>query len=516
MTPAVLARAYVRDYARNPVNPLLLVAAPLVFVTLSAGALADFADLLGGTGERVAIEANSAGWAAAFLAGVAGLFQVLGAREADRRLSLAGAGPGRVVVARMAAALALALVATAGALLALAARAGIADAPRAIPATAMFAVIYVAIGALVGAVVRSDLNGAVVLLLVWILDVFLGPTMVAGDAALTRAFPTHFPSLVVVDAASGHAGPVSDLVASLAWTVAAPAVAATALWLGLRPAPARRGATAIPAARRPGPAPPPPRGSPPSRAVPARRLLAGIDCGLRQYRRNRPLWALLTAVPAIFILLAVAVTPDDAIAVALTEGGRSALATVPMPDLHVATMGTLAIAALSGLAGVFVACDAGEADRRLAVAGFRSGELLLARGVVVATAALLVTAVSLGVTALVLRPERWGAYVAANLLIAAAYAALGVLLGPPAGRIGGLYLVFLIPFVDLGIGQSPMLRPEPPGWAELLPGYGASRLLVDAAFTAEFSEPRGVVIALAWVAALAGLAAAVLRRATSP
>ncbi|MBY0396431.1 MAG: ABC transporter permease, partial [Thermoleophilia bacterium] len=232
--------------------------------------------------------------------------------------------------------------------------------------------------------------------------------------------------------------------------------------------------------------------------------------------RNRPLWALLTAVPAIFILLAVAVTPDDAIAVALTEGGRSALATVPMPDLHVATMGTLAIAALSGLAGVFVACDAGEADRRLAVAGFRSGELLLARGVVVATAALLVTAVSLGVTALVLRPERWGAYVAANLLIAAAYAALGVLLGPPAGRIGGLYLVFLIPFVDLGIGQSPMLRPEPPGWAELLPGYGASRLLVDAAFTAEFSEPRGVVIALAWVAALAGLAAAVLRRATSP
>ena len=47
------------------------------------------------------------------------------------------------------------------------------------------------------------------------------------------------------------------------------------------------------------------------------------------------------------------------------------------------------------------------------------------------------------------------------------------LLGPLLGRVSGVFVAFLLPFVDLGIGQSPMLRSEPLAWAKLLPGTAA-------------------------------------------
>ena len=236
MTAALLTRRYLAEYARNPLNLILLVVVPVVFVTLSAGALADFAEILGGAGGTASIEANTAGWAAAFLAGVAGYFQVRSSGEADRRLAIAGGAPGRVVAARIGSGLALALVASAGALVALAVRTGIDDVPRVVAATLMYAVIYVAIGAIVGALVRDEVNGSVIILFIWFLDVFFGPTMSGSDAFITRLFPTHFVSLFTVDAATGHGGPLSDVGWALIWTVGALVVAAAVYVATTRPA----------------------------------------------------------------------------------------------------------------------------------------------------------------------------------------------------------------------------------------------------------------------------------------
>jgi hypothetical protein len=216
---ALLVRRYLAEYARRPVNLVLLVVVPVVFVALSAGVVADFARLLGGAGDASSLEAATAGWAAAFLAGVAGLFHVLGSRDADRRLALAGTGPHRIVVARLASGLVLALLAAGGALLALAVRTGIGDPARTLGATVMFAVVYLAIGAAVGATVGDEVNGSLLVLLVWILDVFLGPAMAGGSSLLTRVLPTHFVTLVMMDAATRHAGPLGDLGAALVWTV---------------------------------------------------------------------------------------------------------------------------------------------------------------------------------------------------------------------------------------------------------------------------------------------------------
>src|SRR5262245_20813301 len=151
MTTTLLIRRFLSDYARNTVNLLTLVLVPVVFVVVAAGPLADAAELLGGASGDLAVEMATAGWAAGFLAGVAMYFQIAAARDADRRLVISGLRPGRLVSARLLTGLGLALVAAAAALIALQLRTGIAFPAKAAAGTVMFAIIYVAIGAGVGA-----------------------------------------------------------------------------------------------------------------------------------------------------------------------------------------------------------------------------------------------------------------------------------------------------------------------------------------------------------------------------
>jgi hypothetical protein len=119
---------------------------------------------------------------------------------------------------------ALAVVASAAAVITLAARTGIGQPGRVVAATFMFAVIYMAIGALVGALVASPVNGIVLIFFVWITDAMFGP--VFGSPTLAgRAFPTHFLTLWITDLPSHHAGRIGDLGWGLVWTAGAAIVA---------------------------------------------------------------------------------------------------------------------------------------------------------------------------------------------------------------------------------------------------------------------------------------------------
>jgi hypothetical protein len=141
---------------------------------------------------------------------------------------------------------------------------------------------------------------------------------------------------------------------------------------------------------------------------------------------------------------------------------------------------------------------------------------LAARLAVIGAATALATAVSLVVAATVFDPRQWGWYAAGNALVAVTYALLGVLIAPVFGRVAGVFIAFLIPFLDVGIGQSPMLRGEPAGWAQYLPGYGGYRVLIDGGLTAGFDETRSLLIALAWIAALAVAATILVQRTIRP
>lgn len=494
MTGALTWR-YLTEYTRRPLNLVLLAVVPVIFVTMSAGAIADFARILGGEANLGQLEAATAGWAAAFLSGVAGFFHVTGSRDPDRRLAAAGSNTARVVTARVVSSTVLAAVASAGALLALAVRADLADPGRAVGATIMFAVIYLAIGVTVGAWVRSEVNGSLLIIFIWMFDVFLGPAMGRADSLITRFFPSHFPTLVMLDAATTHAGPLGDLGGSLAWTIGAVAIAVVSLLATTRPASNRK----------------------------TRHVVGGLArtwIGLRyvwkEYRRNSALWVLLVGLPLFFITLSIAVTPDDPAPVELVENAQTSISILSMTEVHGAVMVAITVAFLAGLAGLFVVLGSAEGDRRLVLAGFKPREVLASRLGVITLAAVLVSAVSLAVTAASFQPETWVTFTAATLAVAATYAMIGVVIGLLAGQLGGLYLMFLLPFLDVGLAQNIMFDAAPPSWAAWMPAHGAVRVLIDGAFTPAFDETGGLALALAWLLGLAAAAAGVFHGTSAP
>ena len=94
--PLLLTRRFITDYVRNPVNLIVLVLVPLVFVVVAARSLADTMELLGGS-IGPALQTVTAGWAAGFLSGLAMYFQIRSARAADRRAGDVGHLRGRPV-----------------------------------------------------------------------------------------------------------------------------------------------------------------------------------------------------------------------------------------------------------------------------------------------------------------------------------------------------------------------------------------------------------------------------------
>ena len=99
--------------------------------------------------------------------------------------------------------------------------------------------------------------------------------------------------------------------------------------------------------------------------TPPDQLIAALRAGARDWARNRVLWALLAVVPAMFILLATAVTPSKLIRMPVTEAGRSTGKIVNLASIHPATMAPIASASL---AGMFIMLDSRAGDQRLVLA----------------------------------------------------------------------------------------------------------------------------------------------------
>lgn len=490
----LLTWRYLADYARRPINLVLLVLVPVIFVALAAGAIADFARIVGGVQDASQLAAPTAGWAAAFLAGVAGFFHILGSRQADLRLSMAGMGTSRVLAGRLISASILAILAAGAAVGALALRTGIAEPGRVIAGTLMFALIYLGIGAAVGASIHNEVNGSLTVIFIWMVDVFLGPAMAGGGVWVTRLFPTHFATLVMLDASSGHAGALGDLGWALAWTVGSLAMA---IWLYSVRSSTRTGALH-------------------AKSSSWSRLSTGLKLGFREYRRNIAMWVLLVVVPVFFISLSFYITPEEPAPIELADGGSVATRIVSMVDVHGAIMVPITIGFLAGLAGLFIVQGSIEADARLSLAGFRTREILASRLGVIAVAALLTTAVSLAVTAVDFSPQNWAWFAAGNVAVASIYGMVGVLVGVVFGRLGGLYVMFLLPFVDVGIAQNVMFSAAPPDWGVFLPAWGAVKILVDAAFTGGFDQGGALLGTLAWLVALGAANAVVFSRIARP
>jgi hypothetical protein len=205
--------AFAREQLRSPSSLVLLIAVPAVFVFASAGVLSDFAEALGGSLAGEAASALGAGWAAAFIAGTLGFFAASSSRGADRRLVVAGSGPSRVAASRIVASLLLALIAATAGFAALEIRTGVAHPLHAAAAVFAFALIYLAIGVLIGSVISGQLEGALAVTFIFLLDVFSGPGMSADAApwSISRKAAD-----VLISAGLGRGSPASDWLALIA------------------------------------------------------------------------------------------------------------------------------------------------------------------------------------------------------------------------------------------------------------------------------------------------------------
>ena len=544
---------FLREAARVPATWVVLLVVPVVFVRVAAPTLTDAARILAGASQRVPVDAVAAGWSAAFVTALAGFFQVFEGRTVDRRLALAGLPARWVTTGRLLTGLLVAAVAVAASLVTLRVSSTGTLSSRAVAATAASAVIYLAVGLAVGVIARTAVGGVTTILFVWILDTFFGPAMNGTTSPVTRVLPLHFVTLWLLESPTRHGGPEPWL-GVVVWVLTALVVAAATLvlvnglrlrsprrhrWAPVPPSTPTAGAASGSATGSTSDATPSDdaRGAPhvgrapdspaarvqvttvPRRATRARarvyapRGLALVTAGGRDMARTAALWSLLVVVPGVFIVLAAWTTPHGREPVSVLEAGRVQQWWFDPALIHAGTMAPVAIAALSMLVGVYVAADTRPGDQRLAWAGMPAAAVAGTRVLLAAGASVAVTVVSMAVTATLFTPARWAPYLAGNALLGVTYASLGVLMGARTGRVTGTFLAFLLPFLDVGLTQSPMLRAVPPLWASLLPGSAPTRVLLDGALTPGFDRGWQLLVAAAWAVLATLLAGAAVRRA---
>lgn len=240
------------------------------------------------------------------------------------------------------------------------------------------------------------------------------------------------------------------------------------------------------------------------------RTRTAASMAFREQVRRPLVLVLMVVIPAYVITRSIAETLPTPRRIGLPDG---VYVTTTMKSLHGAGMGGVVVAFVAALLGVFVMQSALEGDRRLVVAGYRPGETVLARLLVLGAGTLLVVAVSAVVTAVSFDPASWIPLIASLMLLGLIYAAIGALAGALLDKLAATYLMLFLVMTDIGVVQTPMFHVTPPRLAVLLPGYGPSRMMYDGAFSTAFHAATELVLALAWTTALGVAVAVVLRRA---
>jgi hypothetical protein len=234
-----------RELARRPLLLVLLVALPFFFITRAIASTVPQPRLvpLPGGGEVLSNmqDVHGATMAAitiAFLAGLCGLYVLQSAREADRRLVVAGFRPAEVVLPRLASIGAATAIVVVVSMLVTA----ISFTPEQwvpfVVANLLVGLIYSAIGALAG-VGLGRLGGTYFMLFLPMVDLGIAQTPMFGDGmpdGWAYLFPGYGAGRVAVDAAFSptfHAG--GQLALATLWAVAALTAVAWLLsrWLGI-------------------------------------------------------------------------------------------------------------------------------------------------------------------------------------------------------------------------------------------------------------------------------------------
>jgi len=230
--------------------------------------------------------------------------------------------------------------------------------------------------------------------------------------------------------------------------------------------------------------------------------------GVLEHARTPVLLALLLFLPAYFIGVAVLVLPDTELPVTVADETTM----VALPDLVAALMTPTVGALVGGIVGLFLMQSSRDVDRRLVVCGFRHVEVVLSRLALVATGAVLVTGVAVGVALLLFSPTSVWLFVGATLVAAVLYGLVGIVIGVLLNKLAGVYVMVFGPLVDIILLQNP-LASDTAWWVRLFPGHYVAAAAVDASFRSGF-DWWNVVPIVGTLVALVGLATGALYAAS--
>jgi hypothetical protein len=240
------------------------------------------------------------------------------------------------------------------------------------------------------------------------------------------------------------------------------------------------------------------------------RTRTATAMALRDQLRRPLVPILLVIVPGFIVIWSVAITQATPRRIELPGG---VWVTTTMKELHGPEMAKFSVAVVAALVGVFVMQSALQGDRRLVVAGFRARETVIARLLALAAATGVVVIVAALANAISYDPASWLPVIAALLLIGLIYASVGALAGALLDKLAATYLILFLVLVDLSVMQTPMFHATPARFAEFLPGYGPTRVMLEGSYSHSFNAGYELTLALAWAAVLVTAVYLVLRRA---
>ena len=245
------------------------------------------------------------------------------------------------------------------------------------------------------------------------------------------------------------------------------------------------------------------------------RTATAFTIGVREQVRNYVLIALLIVLPISFITLAFAVTQDVEMPVRTLVDGETTTVMRGMPAVHGVIMTPITSALIAGLAGLFLMREAKDTDGRLAVAGYRAWQVITARFGILVAITLIVTGISVGVMLVDFRPENLWWFVAAMVVVSVTYGLIGMLVGAVFDRLAGMWLMLILPMLDIGLFQDPLfIQSEPEWWMKILPGYSPVRVMVDTGLTTDVDTALFLVWAVGYLLVLATLTIGVYYRVT--
>ena len=226
----VAIRHSLAGHARNRLAAVLLVVFVPVWYLL-IGAMIPHASVgfrLRATGTTLLVDGHNLSLISAGLNTItiiAGFVVLTATRRAmpfDRRLVLSGYGPGALIAAKTAAAVTVAIVVGCYAALVLLAFWRPAGLWAIALAFVLAAITYATLGLLIGVLVRGDLEGFFLIIMIALLDTFLQDPVdnPLANKAILEFFPAYAPTQVAAAGAFRHQALIGMIALSVAWTAA--------------------------------------------------------------------------------------------------------------------------------------------------------------------------------------------------------------------------------------------------------------------------------------------------------